>query len=91
MCAAVLVLAPCIHSGSHARAGWTTSRHLTHATTDIPVQLLPEAGALWNSTLSARVCDTMAGLYGFDRDAVTPVDVFVVKYSHEVSSVQGLM
>ena len=60
--------------------GWSTSRHKTHATTDIPVQCLPEGGALWNTSIAPRVQQAITSLYGFHEQAVTPVDVFVVKY-----------
>ena len=64
-------------------SGWTTSRHQTHATTDIPVHLLPEAGVLWNTTLAPRVIEAMAQRYGLGRQSITPVDVFVVKYEFQ--------
>lgn len=60
--------------------GWTTSRHATHATTDIPVQLLPEGGRLWNETIAVRVKEALADNYDLRPDSVTPVDVFLVKY-----------
>jgi len=63
--------------------GWTTSRHATHATTDIPVQLLPEGGRLWNETIALRVKHALAANYGLRPDSVTPVDVFLVKYQYQ--------
>jgi hypothetical protein len=55
-------------------------RHKTHATTDIPVQLLPEGGRIWNGTLAPRVQRAIASGFGFRPESVTPVDVFLVKY-----------
>ncbi len=66
-----------------ARWGWTTSRHQTHATTDIPVQLLPQGGRLWNETIAPRVQQAIAAGFGFRPESVTPVDVFLVKYQSE--------
>ena len=62
--------------------GWTTSRHATHATTDIPVQLLPEGGRLWNDTIVLRVKEAPAANYDLRPDSITPVDVFLVKYQY---------
>jgi hypothetical protein len=55
-------------------------RHKTHATTDIPVQLLPEGGRIWNGTIAPRVQRAIASGFGFRPESVTPVDVFLVKY-----------
>lgn len=61
--------------------GWTTERHQTHATTDIPVERLPEAGRMWKQSVAPRVKDAIARSFGFSSDQVRPVDVFLVKYS----------
>lgn len=66
-----------------ARCGWTTSRHQTHATTDIPVHLLPQGGRLWNETIAPRVQEAIAAGFGFRPESVMPVDVFLVKYQSE--------
>lgn len=60
--------------------GWTTSRHATHATTDVPVQLLLEGGRLWNETIAVRVEEALADDYDLRPDSITPVEVFLVKH-----------
>eukprot|EP00291_Cryptomonas_curvata_P021622 CAMPEP_0172172698 /NCGR_PEP_ID=MMETSP1050-20130122/12598_1 /TAXON_ID=233186 /ORGANISM="Cryptomonas curvata, Strain CCAP979/52" /LENGTH=548 /DNA_ID=CAMNT_0012844281 /DNA_START=61 /DNA_END=1703 /DNA_ORIENTATION=+ len=64
-----------------AARGWTTSRHKTHATTDLPIARLPRFSRHWNDTVSARVKAAVGEEFGFRPDEVEPVDVFVVKYS----------
>ncbi|KAJ1491798.1 hypothetical protein T484DRAFT_1773548 [Baffinella frigidus] len=61
--------------------GWTTARHNTHATTDIPVGRLPRAGVLWKESVAPRVQEAIARGFGFEASDVQPVDVFLVKYS----------
>ena len=62
--------------------GWQTDRHISYATTDIPIRKLPRLEALWNTSLFPAIeaeARTRLGLGAGSR--VLPLDVFVVKYS----------
>jgi len=78
-----------------ARNGWTTDRHVSFPTTDIPLRHLPELQQLWNESLFPRVEAAQRAALGLglgrdgaaeaeaeaEAERITPLDVFVVKYS----------
>eukprot|EP00960_Hanusia_phi_P038226 753336-Hanusia_phi.AAC.6 len=61
--------------------GWTTSRHKTHATTDIPIERLPRGSQLWRESIAPRIAASIGRRFGFRKEEVKPVDVFLVRYT----------
>ena len=67
---------------STATGGWQTDRHLSYATTDIPIRKLPQLERVWNTTVFPAVEAEARERFGLGEGGrVVPLDVFVVKYS----------
>jgi hypothetical protein len=69
--------------------GWTTSRHYSVPTTDVPVRLVPGLREWFNARLRTRLFPLLARCFSrsasvngeaFDAANVRQIDAFVVKY-----------
>jgi hypothetical protein len=71
--------------------GWTTSRHYSVPTTDIPVQAAPQLGSWFNklmtATISPMLCSQFSKIGQLCKISVH--DAFVVKYDANYSSGDG--
>eukprot|EP00656_Telonema_subtile_P031395 TRINITY_DN34361_c0_g1_i1.p1 TRINITY_DN34361_c0_g1~~TRINITY_DN34361_c0_g1_i1.p1 ORF type:complete len:346 (+),score=104.34 TRINITY_DN34361_c0_g1_i1:129-1166(+) len=77
-----------------AVANWTTNRHSSYATTDIPFQVLPEQHSAFMRTFHAQIASIVAtrifkSRWGFGS-FLRPLDFFVVKYSAQKEAQRSL-
>ena len=66
-----------------ANGGWTTSRHYSAPTTDLPVQAVPEVLGMFNALLFSRIAPLLADQFPLQvkrADCLRVHDAFVVKY-----------
>ena len=67
------------HAKTHG--GWTTGRHKSYPTTDLPINSLGEATLGWfNNELRGNIIPLLARLFGFEAMRIRLQDAFVVKY-----------
>ena len=65
---------------SHARGGWTTARHHSVPTTDLPLSSLPGAMATFNEAMARCVAPLAAASYPWLRGQLRVHDAFLVRY-----------
>ena len=63
-----------------AAAGWSTRRHRAYPTTDIALEAAPSLRELLGPLIALTILPTLAFHYGFDREALSVYDAFLVKY-----------
>ncbi|KAI9144779.1 hypothetical protein BKA69DRAFT_1054394 [Paraphysoderma sedebokerense] len=63
---------------------WTTSRHTSYPTTDIPVSSIPPLDSFLSPIVTNRILPTIAEHYGFNKGELYVKDLFVVKYQVSV-------
>ena len=68
---------------AHAAAmkGWSTQRHYSVPTTDLPCHVLPQTLAILNRCLREGIFPSIAAAYGEDKRNLQVHDAFVIKYS----------
>eukprot|EP00658_Telonema_sp_P-2_P061551 TRINITY_DN50238_c0_g1_i1.p1 TRINITY_DN50238_c0_g1~~TRINITY_DN50238_c0_g1_i1.p1 ORF type:complete len:296 (-),score=29.50 TRINITY_DN50238_c0_g1_i1:233-1120(-) len=80
-------------AAAEAYDGWTTKRHGRYATTDIPLQVLPQLYARFDTIFTWRILPQVPGMFGArwpTGSVIRPMDFFVVKYSAEESQQRHL-
>ena len=60
--------------------GWTTSRHYSVPTTDVPVHNIPSVLAEFNHILETKLFPSISVMYQVPMDSLRVIDAFVVKY-----------
>ena len=76
-----------IEAYAEQNGGWTTKRHSSYPTTDIPIKSTP----LWPSVESVvrdRVFPILAQAYGFEKRYLSIRDLFFVKYDADTPGAQ---
>jgi hypothetical protein len=61
--------------------GWTTRRHESYPTTDLPVSELPYAYALAMNRIYTRLFPKMETLYDIDANLLYVYDLFIIRYT----------
>jgi hypothetical protein len=61
--------------------GWSTARHYSVPTTDLPVHACPTLAAAWRALCASRLYPILAAQFGIDARAVRTHDAFVVRYA----------
>ena len=61
--------------------GWTTSRHYSVPTTDVPVHNIPSVLAEFNHILETKLFPSISVMYQVPMDSLRVIDAFVVKYN----------
>lgn len=75
---------------ANLRGGWTTSRHYSVPTTDLPLTSVPELKDIFNALLMDKLASILSTLFCGDIISeylecdVSVHDVFVVKYSQPI-------
>lgn len=62
------------------RGGWTTTRHYSVPTTDVPIHTVPRILAWFNAALESDVFPLLARQFRCDAACIRVIDAFVVKY-----------
>ena len=61
--------------------GWTTSRHYSVPTTDVPVHNIPSVLEAFNRILETKLFPSISVMYQVPVDSLRVIDAFVVKYN----------